>query len=166
MDPDKKAFTVMEMVIVILVVTILAVVIVPRIAALYPIRLSGAAEKLASDLRYTQNLPMSKHIKHRIVFDVNAQQYAVECYKIDIGWEAVEDPLGRGSNLSVDYTSDSRYQGIKIDSAEFPPPLGSDSVEFDSTLGKPSSKGEVVLSCSDASYKVKVTANTGRVSIE
>ena len=159
----KKGFTVIEMIIVMLIVGILAVVIAPRIAALYPIKLSGAAEKLASDLKYAQNLAMSRHIDHRVFFDINAQTYAVECYNVDTSsWDAVDDPLKRGDELIVDYTSDSRYQGIEIDSTTFL----SDTVEFDSTLGRPSSEGEVDLSCPDASCKVKVTANTGRVNIE
>ena len=159
----KKGFTVIEMIIVMLIVGILAVVVAPRIAALYPIKLSGAAEKLASDLKYAQNLAMSRHIDHRVVFDINAQTYAVYCYNADTdSWDLVEDPLKRGSNLIVDYTADSQYQGIEIDSTSFL----LDTVGFDSTLGRPSSEGEVVLSCPDASYKVKVTANTGRVNIE
>lgn len=164
---NKGAFTVIEMIIVMLIIGILAVVIIPRIAALYPIKLSGAAEKLASDLKYAQNLAMTKHIKHGVFFEPTLQRYTVSCYNVDTGsWDVVEDPLKRGDDLRVDYTADPRYQGIEIDSAKFPPPSGSDSVEFDSTLGRPSSEGEVVLSCPDASYKVKVTANTGRVSVE
>ncbi len=163
MFSSKKGFTVIELIMVILIVAILAVVVAPRITALYPIKLSGAAEKLASDLRYAQNLAMSKHIDHRIAFDITAETYAVYCYNADTdSWDLVKDPLKRGDDFIVDYTDDSRYQGIEIVSTSFL----SATVEFDSTLGKPSSGGEVVLHCRETSTHVIVTANTGKVSIE
>ena len=152
-----------EMIIVILIAGILAVIIAPRITALYPIKLSGAAEKLASDLKYAQSLAMSRHIKHGVFFEPALQKYTVYCYSVGT---PVEDPLKRGDDLIVDYTSDSRYQGIEIDSAYFPASPLTDRVEFDSTLGRPSSGGEVDLSCRDASCKIIVTENTGRVRVE
>lgn len=162
----KRGFTVLEMIMVILIVGILAVIISSNITGLYPAKLSGAAERLASDIRYCQSLALTRHLQHKVVFEVSAERYAV--YYFSGGWVLVEDPLNTGSSLIVDYTTDSRWQGIKIDTTN----LLSDTIEFDSVLGRPAGipeaepQGEIVLRYGDTSRKVSITKNTGRVKIE
>ena len=161
----KQGFTVVEMIMVILIIGILSVIISSNITGFYPAKLSGAAERLASDIRYCQSLALSRHLQHKVAFEVDAERYAV--YYFSGGWVLVEDPLNTGSSLVVDYTTDSRWQGIKIDATN----LLSDTIEFDSTLGIPAgipaleSQGEILLSYGGTSRKVFITKNTGRVSI-
>ena len=161
----KQGFTVLEMIMVILIIGILTVIISSNITGLYPAKLSGAAERLASDIRYAQSLALSKHLQHKVVFEVSAERYAVYCFSGS--WELVADPLNTGNSLVVDYTTDSRWQGIKIDATN----LLSDTIEFDSTLGIPMGipdaepQGEILLNYGNTSRKVSITKNTGRVSI-
>lgn len=151
---------------VILIIGILAVIAAPKITGLYSTKLSGAVEKLSSDIRYAQSLALSRHLQHKVVFEVTAERYAVYCFSGS--WAPVEDPLNTGINLIVDYTTDPRYQGIQIVSTN----LLSDTIEFDSTLGIPAGipalepQGEIVLSYGGTSRKVTITRNTGKVKIE
>lgn len=115
----KNAYTIIEMVMVIIIIGILAALAVPRFNSFYSIKLNGAAKKLVSDIRFTQQIAISEHTYTRIVFDIAAETYTA--YKYDTGtssWVNMPDPFTRG-NLIENFNSDPKYGGINISSTTF-----------------------------------------------
>jgi prepilin-type N-terminal cleavage/methylation domain-containing protein len=63
-----KGFTLVELVITLLLVTILAVSLIPRTPSRDSLTLEGRAEQLASDLRYAQSLSMTRGQRYCLSF--------------------------------------------------------------------------------------------------
>ncbi len=162
---NKNGFTVIELIMVILVISILAVVIITRSGSYYPIKLNGAGEKLLSDIRYAKRLAMTNHRTYGISFNVAGNSYIV--YD---GTSAtpVDDPHRPGKDLEIDYDEHTYYDGIEITSASFG---GTNELKFDS-FGVPydgddnelAADSTVILSCRGNDFTVTVTARTGKLS--
>ena len=161
---NKNGFTVIEMIMVILVISILAVVIITRSSSYYPIKLNGAGEKMLSDIRYAKRLAMTNHRTYGVLFNVSGNSYVV--YD-GTSVTPVDDPHRPGNDLEIDYDGHTYYNGIEITSAGF---VG-DELKFDS-FGVPydgndselSANGTVILSCRGNDFTVTVTARTGKLS--
>lgn len=107
-------FTIIEMVMVIVIVGILALLAIPRFSSFYSIKLTGAAKKLVSDIRYVQQLAISEHTNTKIVFNAVTNTYTAQKYNSTTGtWVAISDPFSRG-NLTQNFNSDPQYGGIDI----------------------------------------------------
>ncbi|MDO9464611.1 MAG: type II secretion system protein [bacterium] len=158
-------FTVIELIMVILIVSILAVVLIPKIGGIHSFKLDGAGQKLVSDIKYAQKLAMSKHQIHGILFEPAQEKYTVYQDGADT---PVEDPHRPGSSLIVDY-DDEHFEGVDLYSANF---TGGNEVRFD-CFGTPSDAsdtpltvtGEVVLKCSGEQISIQVTPNTGKTEM-
>ncbi|MBU1871798.1 MAG: prepilin-type N-terminal cleavage/methylation domain-containing protein [Candidatus Omnitrophica bacterium] len=159
----KKAFTLIEMVMTILIIGILAAIAIPRFESFYSIKLDGATKKVVSDIRYIQQLALSRHTNCRIDFNPAANTYsAQEEVPQDSGnWVSAIDPFTHAA-LSVDFNNHTQYQGIGIDSAGF----GGSSVLQFNWLGAPQSGGSLVLVYQGRSRTISVESNTGRVNAQ
>ncbi|MBU1006529.1 MAG: prepilin-type N-terminal cleavage/methylation domain-containing protein, partial [Candidatus Omnitrophica bacterium] len=71
----KRGFTLIELVIVITIVSILAISVLASGRAKGPIRLEAACQKLALDLRYTQEMAMAEQVRFGISFDPGSESY-------------------------------------------------------------------------------------------
>lgn len=70
----KKAiagFTIIELIMVIVIISILAVLALPRFDSFYEIKLNGAVKKIISDIRYAQQMAISRHEDYRVSFTGN-----------------------------------------------------------------------------------------------
>ncbi len=158
-------FTVIELIMVILVISILAVVLIPKIGGIHSFKLDGAGRKLVSDMKYAQKLAMSRHQTHGILFEPAQERYTV--YR-DGADTPVENPHRPGASLIVDY-DDEHFKGVDLYSANF---TGGNEVRFD-CFGTPSdasdtplvATGEVVLKCSGKQISIRITPNTGRMEM-
>lgn len=65
---DDRGFTMIELVMIIVLLTIVAVVAGPRLANITGVKVSATARKLQADMTYTQNLAMTSNQRHRVVF--------------------------------------------------------------------------------------------------
>ena len=165
-DFSLMGFTVIELIMVILIISILAVVLIPKIGGIRPFKLDGAGQKLVSDMKYAQKLAMSRHQIHGILFEPAQEKYTV--YR-DGADTPVEDPHRPGTSLIVDYDEEAHFEGVDLYSADF---SGSSEVRFD-CFGTPSdasdtpltATGEVVLKCSGEQISIQVTPNTGRMEM-
>ena len=82
---QKAGFTVIELIMTLTVIGILAVIAVARMPDIIPIRLSMAARKVQSDIRYAQSLAMTTQRWTRIVFSAAGDNYLVYTDGIDTG---------------------------------------------------------------------------------
>ena len=129
----KGSFTMIEMIMVIVIAGVLIVSVLPRIDILYEMRVDGASKRLVSDVRYIQNLAMSRHAYTRIVFNTGAESYSasscdssLDC-SVSGSWSAIPDPFTR-QDLTVDFATDPQFSGVDISSASF---NGTATLRFD-----------------------------------
>jgi prepilin-type N-terminal cleavage/methylation domain-containing protein len=162
----RSGFTLIELIMVILIMSTLAVLTIPRFKSFYFIQFSGAVKKVVSDIRYVQQLAVSRHEAYRIVFDPAQETYEVR--RVSDNSYAV-NPFGR-NNFLVNFSSDAQYRGVNIVSANFG---NTSALRFD-WQGVPqndagvnlSSEGNVRFSYQDNNMTVYVTPNTGRVRVQ
>jgi len=159
---------------VIVIIGILAAVAVPRFNAFYAIKLDGAMKKVRSDIRYLQQLAISRHADTRIVFNTGGNSYTAEnCNGSGASctaWSPAIDPFTRGSLLTY-FNSDPQYGGIDITSVVFDG--GGSTLRFDWQGVPKNSAGISLTNDGSISFEYKgnsntiyITKNTGRVRVQ
>jgi MSHA pilin protein MshC len=74
---DSRGFTLVELIMVVVLISILAVSVVPKFVDTSAISLQGGAAMVLADIRYTQELAMSTHSPKTITFTTNDTFYTV-----------------------------------------------------------------------------------------
>lgn len=159
---NAKGFTLIELVMILVLVGIIAAVVAPRLGTVSNTKASVFVNKLRADIRYAQNLAMSRNQRYRVYVNTApapASGYAVVNDTNGNGaWgeagEFAVDPAG-GGNLSVTLNA-GEYAGITVST----PPGG--YLEFNS-LGSPTTGG-AALTVSPGGALVGITAQTGAVN--
>jgi len=146
----RRAFTLLEVVIVILIIGMLAGVAVPRLS-MVTLRnhADAAAQRIAYELEYAASLAERQSADQQVIFDAAADTLEL------VG---VSDPDRPGSPYLVrlnqpPYRADVQSASFGIDS----------SVIFDG-FGQPDTAGTVVLQVGDFQKTVTLDATTGRAS--
>jgi MSHA pilin protein MshC len=106
----KLALSLVELVMVMVIIGILAVVAIPRVEVFYNIKFHAAAKKLVSDIRYAQNIAISKHVNITVAFTPASDSYSV-IYTANS--TSLRDPFTH-SSMVTDYRTDAQYAGIDI----------------------------------------------------
>jgi MSHA pilin protein MshC len=155
----QKGFTLIELVMVLVLIGIVAAFVAPRLGNIAATNAGAFTDKLRSDIRYAQNLAMTRNQRHRVYF--NAAPAPNPGYAVTDGAGAVaQDPAG-GGNLSVILNAGD-YAGITLAS-----PMA--YIEFDS-LGKPYdplgnlTAAITVLTVFPSSDTVTISPQTGAVN--
>jgi type II secretory pathway pseudopilin PulG len=108
---NTRGFTLVELVIIVIIVAVVAILVSMQSSDLYTIKLSGAARKLASDIRFAQQLAMTTQNLHGVVLNIPAaNQYTV--YEQDDPTDPARNPTG-GNDFIVDYTS-GEFDGVTV----------------------------------------------------
>ncbi len=74
---NKKGFTILELVFVIVIAGVMAAVALPRLGNVSNVDVYTSARQIKSDIRYTQQMAMSKFKKTTITFDANSDAYHI-----------------------------------------------------------------------------------------
>lgn len=159
-------FTIIEFLIVIAIIVILTVAAVIPIMSTRRVKLDGAVNKLMIDLKYSQQLSISRQVPCGVSFDI-----AGNSYFIFIGSTATKaiDPVTR-DDLEVNYNTDSEYRGVSLVSTGFGSIICFNymgvpykDVALTTPLG--SGEGTVVLGYGPYSDTVYIEPNTGEVKM-
>jgi len=161
-----QGFTLIELVMVIVIVGILTGLAIPRFQSFYAIKLTGATQKVVSDLRYVQQIAISRHTNTRLVFNAGSEIYNAqeESPQGSGNWINITDPFTR-SNLQVNFNTDLQYRGIDIASTNFGGTLRFDweGVPRNASGAPLTTEGSISLSYQGNNSTIYVTPNTGRV---
>jgi MSHA pilin protein MshC len=80
----SRGFTLVELIMVVVLISILAVSVVPKFLDTSGFSLAGAAAMAAGDIRYTQELAMGTHSSKTIVFTTTNTYYTVDSRNVDL----------------------------------------------------------------------------------
>ena len=159
---NHKGFTLVELVMVLVLIGIIAVVVTPNLGSVSSTKAPALADKLRADIRYAQNLAMTKNQAYRVYFNgapAPNPGYAVVYDTSGGAWSSfgyAQDPAA-GGNLSIALNT-GQYAGITTST----PPVG--YVEFNS-VGASTSGADVTITVnSDPALSLTVTARTGAVN--
>ena len=157
MSHSYRAFTLVELMIVVLIVAILAATAIPAISeAAVDLKLRSAARELMADLNYVRNLAITDGSAYALIFTGSGYS-AVKAVDIsDLGSNPVITHPIKHNNWVVSL----QEQRITVKAAF----AGKAGVCFDAT-GAPNAAGSVVLRCGTAAVTVSVEAATGRVTV-
>ena len=153
-----------DILIVISIIFIFSALAITRITSYNTVKLFTVANKLAMDIRYTQQLGISKQKQCGLSFDPGNDSYFVY---IDATADKATDPFSRG-DLIVNYQTDSYYRGVDLVSTNFGNKLIFDQVgkPLDSSAVALASDGQIVLQTQGESMTISITRDTGRISIQ
>ena len=148
---NVEGFTTIELIMVIVIAGIMAAVALPKFTAVTEVDLYSTARQVKSDIRYTQELAMSKYAIRKIVFAGDDYTYDIKD-SLDQIIESKELPKRSNAtfNAEGDTTTSLTY-------------TFNSSGEPDSTDGA----GDTLRISSGSSYKdIIVEATTGRATIQ
>lgn len=158
--PSPRAFTFVEVLIVVAIVGIAGALVVPQMLSAGTLGIQAAARMVVADILYAQNDAIAQQANRRVIFDPLGDSYRLadsDGTTLDIHWRSG----GGSAGYSVNFAKDNRFQGVELVSAKF----GDDAtLEFDA-LGTPMDGGTVELRFNGTRYEVKVAAFTGRVTV-
>ncbi len=152
----RRGFTVIEILIVMVIITIVAMTAIPMMSSASSIQIRAAASMIAADLEYAKSMAISRGQNYSVVFDQNADSYQLEDPD-----GVIQHPVKKGFDYIVDFQSDSRLNKVDITGVNF---SGNPDVEFDS-MGSPDSGGTVSLQAGSTTATITVTSITGYISI-
>jgi hypothetical protein len=138
----------------------------PNIDHYFDTKLIVCAQKIASDIRYTQYLSIAEHKSYGMEFDPADNYYRV--YDVDSGNLAVDPYTRMGMELDLDESSE--YVGIDLVSVNID---GANELRFTS-LGEPlnrygqdlNSIGTITLSYHGKTRTIRIFPETGWVEIQ
>jgi len=151
------AFTLAELIIVVLIVAILAAAGVPALSGSFSdISLRSAAKRLMSELDYARGLAITDGSKYGLSFSATGYKVVkVVSQDLDEDFAPITNPITHAA-----WNVDLSRERITL-AASF---AGRSIICFDST-GSPNAQGHVVLTLADRSLKVSVAAASGRVTV-
>ena len=163
--PPRRAYTLIELLIVVLLVGILAVTGLPTLArSLDERQVAWMARQIMFDLRYLQTLAVKDGNRYALAFDTSGGSYrAVRVTEI-VGTTLTGDTLAHPISKKdwvVSFAEGSEFSKLRLEAAEF---AGKEWVAFDPS-GAPDSAGEVGLACGEFARRIQVAAGTGRVTV-
>ncbi|MHC4221198.1 MAG: prepilin-type N-terminal cleavage/methylation domain-containing protein [Planctomycetota bacterium] len=164
--PWACAFTLVEIMVVVIILGIAAAIVVPMAGSASGMQLSSAATKIAADMEYAKSIAISRQQNYSVIFDA-----ANDSYEIRVTGEAdpIEHPVKRGFDYAVDFQEESNLDQVGIFSAVF----GSTSEIIFDYLGSPkdgsgndlSAEGVITLKADGSTKTVSVEPVTGFMTI-
>ncbi|MHC4507612.1 MAG: GspH/FimT family pseudopilin [Planctomycetota bacterium] len=154
----QRGFTVVELLIVVVILSIVALTAIPMMSSAASIQIRSAANMIAADLEYARSMAISRGQNHSVVFDKTADSYRI----VDQVGTVIQHPVKKGFTYVVDFRNESRLNRVDITNASF---NAAQTVTFD-CLGSPIDGGTVNLQAGAITTTITVEPVTGFVSIQ
>jgi Tfp pilus assembly protein FimT len=160
----EPAYTLAEMVVVVLVLAIAAAIVIGSIGTTKDAQAISAARVLASDVELARNLAVTTQAPHTVLFSSDRQSYKVVANYTGGGYAlatAVEHPVRGNERFEVRLASLNGMGSAVVETVNFG---GQTYVTFDAE-GDPSNGGSVTLRSGRTGMVISVEALTGAVSV-
>lgn len=156
---DRKGFTLIELVMVLVLLGIMAAVIVPRLPNVASTKAAAFVDKLRADIRFAQNLAMTRNVRTRVNF-TGATRYDVLSSTTGTctSFPLATDPA-TGQPFTIDLTV-APYTGAGI-TLTLP---AMNCLEYNS-LGKPYNCAGLGNVCSAVASGLTVTVNANAAAV-
>lgn len=168
---NRSAFTLIEILMVVVILGIASAVIVPQIGTRDDLKVSAAARIVMADLIYAQNRSIASQQMYCVKFDAGAESYALVAASSPA--TPIEHPITK-DDYQVALESTSGLEDVTIESASFD---GQRMIGFDE-LGTPyavdadtgtaselASAGTIVLRSGTYSLTISVEPFTGEITL-
>ncbi len=150
-----KAFTLLELLVVVVIMAITGALIVPMIAGAGEMQALSAARIIATDLQYAQNVAVTFQTPVTVQFDASDDKYTLSNAS-----GPLKHPM-TNKDYVVDFKSREDFNQLDLASVSFD---GGESVVFDE-LGSPDVGGSVTVLGGSQTYRIDLTSVTGTVSV-
>jgi len=160
----ERAYTLAEMVVVVLVLAIAAAIVIGSIGTTKDAQAISGTRVLASDVELARNLAVTTQEPHTVLFSSDRQSYKVVANYTGGGYAlatAVEHPVRGNERFEVRLASLGGMGSVVVETVNFG---GQAYVTFDAE-GEPSNGGSVTLRSGRTGMVVSVEALTGAVSV-
>jgi prepilin-type N-terminal cleavage/methylation domain-containing protein len=157
-------FTLVELVLVVLVLTIAAAIVIPSIGSAADSQASGAARVVACDLKSAQSLAQTTQQPHTILFSPDRQTYKVVRNYAGEDYadaDAIPHPVRAGQLYEMVLRRQGGLGSVTVTDVDFD---GDAYVTFDAE-GTPSAAGTVTVGAGDILMTVTVQALTGVIEV-
>ena len=163
------AFTMVELIVVMLVLAIAAGIMVPMMGNTHAMELRAAAQHVASTLTYAQNSAIAARAPIQVVFSPDAESYSLQDAD---GQVLTGDVTTDDSRFQTTFPDTYDYSSVTIETADFD---DTQSVWFD-RLGSPHSgaiadapphlaSGQLVLASGESTVTIAVAPVTGNITV-
>lgn len=159
----QYGFTVIELVIIIALIGILGATFFYETDDVKDITLRAEAEQIASDIRYTQNLGMTKGARYRINFSNICQGGSTSaCY-----WFSNQNNTNRINSPRTNTNEVTLSSSITLSASESALIFNGKGVPFDAANNSLTNNATITLSASDETPRVIIISpQTGRVVVQ
>jgi prepilin-type N-terminal cleavage/methylation domain-containing protein len=162
----ERAYTLAEMVVVVLVLAIAAAIVIGSIGTTKDAQAISAARVLASDVELARNLAVTTQAPHTVLFSSDLQSYKVVANYTGGGYAlatAVAHPVRGNELFVVTLASLNGMESVVVGPVSFG--VGGETyVTFDAE-GVPSNGGSVTLQSGGTRMVISVETLTGAVSV-
>jgi len=158
------AFTLVEILIVIVLIGIAAMVVVPLASSAAGMQIRSAANMVAADLEYAKSMAVSRGQVFSVVFDKNTESYRIE----DQNGNVIAHPVKKDQDYVVNFQNEG-LEKVDIVDVDFD---STNEVKFDylgspyNKNGSPLNRGRVTLQAGTTTATVTVEPVTGFISIQ
>jgi prepilin-type N-terminal cleavage/methylation domain-containing protein len=166
--PKRRGFTAIEILIVVVVISIVAMMAIPLMTSASGFQIRSAANMIAADLEYAKSMAISRGESFSVVFDKTTESYLIK----DQGGTVIPHPVKKGFDYVVDFSSDSRLSKVDIADVVFDPgSVGTITFDYMGSpysgvgVSNPLNSGVVTLQAGGASTTINIEPITGFISI-
>jgi prepilin-type N-terminal cleavage/methylation domain-containing protein len=159
-----RGFTVVEILIVAVIITIAAMVVIPMMTSAASMQIRSAANMISADLEYAKSMAISRGQNFSVVFDKTTESYSIK----DQDSVIISHPVKKGFDYTIDFR-DGRLNKVDIVDADFDT---TSEIKFD-YLGSPwngdndpLNSGVISLQAGGTTTTITVEPVTGFISIE
>jgi len=164
----RRAFSLAEVLIVIVIIAIAALVAVPMFSSAGGMQVRAAANIIAADLEYAKSMAITRGQNYSVIFDTTAESYSIA----DQSGTTISHPVKKGFNYVVNFKNESRLNRVDITIAQFQPGANN-TITFDylgspysgTGIGNPLDSGSIAISGGGAAATISVEPITGFISI-
>lgn len=160
-----EAFTLLELIIVVVIISIAALLAVPMITSAADSQIRSASNIISADLEYAKSMSVSRQQYYSVVFDVASNSYEIR----DETGSVIEHPVKVGTDFVMYLSSESRLSEVRIKSVSFD---STSTITFD-YLGSPFNgsgsslnSGSIVLEAGNFEMTITVQPVTGFLTIQ